>query len=237
MHRNALIATGVAGCVIALGACTVQGKAAPSAADGAGSASSAAASRPNGSSSSTQSAPAAVIQRARKALSEVGLSSDLKLLTSEGVQWNDSSLGCPQPGGMYTQVITSGYVVRFADQGSPREVHVAGDAAIVCSPQLGTGVPKRATPAYRARDLDAIVETARADLATRVGAKIEDIRLVNFEPTSWPDSRLGCGDAVPDAPSAAPVRGFRLFLATAQDSYVYHTDLRRAFPCPPIAAQ
>ena len=236
MHRNALIAAGVAGCVIALGACTVHEKAAASAAEGA-SASAAGGSQPNASSSSTQSALAGVVERARKALSEAGLSSDLKLLTSEGVQWNDSSLGCPQPGGMYTQVITSGYVVRFADQGTPREVHVAGDVAIVCSPQIGTGVPKRSTSAYRARDLDATIEGARADLAARLGTKLEDIKLVNFESASWPDSRLGCGEALPESTASTSVRGFKLFFATASESYVYHTDLKRAFPCPPIEAR
>ncbi len=236
MHRNALIATSVAGCVIALGACTVHGKAAASATEAA-SASAAGEARPDVSSSSTQSAPAGVVERARKALSEAGLSSSLNLLTSEGVQWNDSSLGCPQPGGMYSQVITSGYVVRFADQPTPREVHVAGDVAMVCSPQVGTGVPKRSTPAYRARDLDATIEGARVDLAARLGTKLEDIRLVNFEPASWPDSRLGCGEALPGSPASTTVRGFKLFFATAGESYVYHTDLSRAFPCPPIAAE
>jgi hypothetical protein len=28
--------------------------------------------------------------------------------------WNDGSLGCPQPGEFYTQMLTSGYRVRIA---------------------------------------------------------------------------------------------------------------------------
>jgi hypothetical protein len=181
-------------------------------------------------------APAAVVERGRQALGAAGLPADLKLLSSEQVQWSDSSLGCPQPGMMYAQVITSGYVLRFADGETTREVHVTGDAALVCSTQLGTGVPKRATAAYRANDLDKVVEQARADLAVKLNLKVEDVSLRNFEPTTWPDSRLGCGEPVADA-TPGPVRGFKLILVAGGLYYPYHTDLKRAFPCPPIATE
>ena len=236
MHGNVPTATAVAGCLITLAACMAQGR--PEAgADAAGAPQSAApASQPGVTSNAAASAPAAVVERGRRALQEAGLSSELRLLTSEAVQWNDSSLGCPQPGAMYAQVITPGYVLRFADRDSTREVHVAGDAAIVCSPQIGAGVPRRATAAYRARDLDAIIETARADLAAKLNLKVEDVSLRNFEPTNWPDSRLECGEPVAGAPPG-PVRGFKLIFATSLQYYTYHTDLKRAFPCPPIAAE
>lgn len=40
------------------------------------------------------------------------------LLTAESVQWPDGSLGCPEPGQMYTQALVSGYrvVIGIADQ-------------------------------------------------------------------------------------------------------------------------
>ena len=137
---------------------------------------------------------------------------------------------------MYAQVITSGYVLRFAGRDVTHEVHVAGDAALLCSPQLGAGVPKRSNAAYRASDLDAIAETARADLAARLNLKIEEVSLRSFEPTTWPDSRLGCGEPLADA-APGPVRGFKLRFATSSQYYTYHTDLHRAFPCPPIATE
>jgi hypothetical protein len=232
MHRNVLTATALAaGCVIALAACMAQGG--PKA--GADEPAAASASQ---SGNAVASAPEAVVERARQALTDAGLASDLKLLTSEEVQWNDSSLGCPQPGALYAQVITSGHVLRFADRGgATREVHVAGDTAVVCSSQLGTGVPKRSTAAYRARDLDAVIESARADLATRLNLKVDEVNLRNFEPTVWPDSRLGCGEPVAGDATSGPVRGFKLVFATSRQYYTYHTDLKRAFPCPPIAAE
>ena len=33
------------------------------------------------------------------------------VVTAEAVEWSDGSLGCPEPGMMYTQAITPGYQV------------------------------------------------------------------------------------------------------------------------------
>jgi hypothetical protein len=43
---------------------------------------------------------------------------DLEVLTAEAASWNDGSLGCPEPGQMYTQALVDGYhvVVRAADE-------------------------------------------------------------------------------------------------------------------------
>jgi hypothetical protein len=48
------------------------------------------------------------------------------LVSVEAVEWNDASLGCPQPGMMYAQVITPGYLVKVLVDGQPREVHTDG---------------------------------------------------------------------------------------------------------------
>ncbi|HEY3079096.1 MAG TPA: hypothetical protein VGM69_04250 [Chloroflexota bacterium] len=51
----------------------------------------------------------------------------------ESVEWNDASLGCPQPGMMYAQVITPGFRVIANVNGQRKEVHAdrAGHA-VVC---------------------------------------------------------------------------------------------------------
>ena len=43
---------------------------------------------------------------------------DFEVVTAEVVSWNDGSLGCPEPGQMYTQALVDGYhiVVAAADQ-------------------------------------------------------------------------------------------------------------------------
>ena len=62
-------------------------------------------------------------------------------------EWNDSSLGCPQPGFQYLQVITSGWVIVVEAGGESFEYHTnqSGSAVVLCqkgSPAVGrTPVP------------------------------------------------------------------------------------------------
>lgn len=44
--------------------------------------------------------------------------SEIEVIMAKAVTWNDGSLGCPEPGMMYTQALVDGYqvVVRSADQ-------------------------------------------------------------------------------------------------------------------------
>ena len=68
---------------------------------------------------------------ARDVLAErLSVSADtLALVSDQEVQWSDASLGCPQEGMMYAQVITPGHRITFSYQGDHYEVHtsIAGD--------------------------------------------------------------------------------------------------------------
>ena len=48
------------------------------------------------------------------------------------VQWRDSSLGCPQPGMMYAQVITPGFQVVLEAKGKNYEYHTDTHRAVLC---------------------------------------------------------------------------------------------------------
>ena len=48
---------------------------------------------------------------------------------SESVQWSDASLGCPQEGMMYAQVITPGYKLVFDLAGASHAVHTNSDGS------------------------------------------------------------------------------------------------------------
>lgn len=52
----------------------------------------------------------------------------------EPVDWPDASLGCPEPGMMYAQVITPGYQVFLEARGAIHRVHTdrSGRRIIVC---------------------------------------------------------------------------------------------------------
>ena len=51
--------------------------------------------------------------------------------------WRDSSLGCPQPGMMYLQVLTPGYRIRLQHAGADYLLHTdRGSRAILCPEAL-----------------------------------------------------------------------------------------------------
>jgi len=50
----------------------------------------------------------------------------------EEVQWRDASLGCPQPGMMYAQVITPGFQIVLEVEGQTYEYHTDQTRAVLC---------------------------------------------------------------------------------------------------------
>ncbi|GEM_PF-586213 len=63
----------------------------------------------------------------------------ITLTAWESVTWSDSSLGCPEPGKVYLQVITPGYRFVFQAGDAQYEVHTdeRGRAAVICAPRKG----------------------------------------------------------------------------------------------------
>ena len=55
---------------------------------------------------------------------QTGVSADkITLVSMEAVEWSDASLGCPQEGFMYAQVITPGYLIILETQGQQYKYH------------------------------------------------------------------------------------------------------------------
>jgi hypothetical protein len=55
---------------------------------------------------------------------QTGIPADeITLISMEAVEWSDASLGCPQEGYMYAQVITPGYLIILEAQGQQYEYH------------------------------------------------------------------------------------------------------------------
>lgn len=55
--------------------------------------------------------------------------------SAEAIDFGDSSLGCPQPGMAYLQVITPGYKVIAEANGKTFDVRVAGARGLICDPR------------------------------------------------------------------------------------------------------
>jgi hypothetical protein len=63
--------------------------------------------------------------------------SDVRVVTAESVTWSDGSLGCPEPGMMYTQALVPGYRVVVEIDGGELHFHASesGDLAFCEDPQ------------------------------------------------------------------------------------------------------
>ncbi|MEM7349052.1 MAG: hypothetical protein AAF485_32890, partial [Chloroflexota bacterium] len=67
---------------------------------------------------------------------EIGVNPEVITLTSiEAIQWPDSSLGCPQEGFFYAQVITPGFKIVLEAEGNSYPYHTDQDINVVlCQP-------------------------------------------------------------------------------------------------------
>lgn len=172
-------------------------------------------------------------QRAREALARhLDVSIDeVKVAGVEARTWNDSSMGCGQPGTMALTVITEGYAVSATAQGRPYAVHVSGENTVVCEK---AGLVRRdQSPGVRAEGIDVLMERARQDLAKRLAADPAQIRLDGVKGQQWPDSSLGCPLADEEV-VPGPVNGLVLALRYRERLFLYHTDRKSLRPCPAI---
>ena len=78
---------------------------------------------------------AAIVALAKRQLAErLGRTeAEIGVSRVEALEWPDSSLGCPQPGMMYAQVITPGYRLLLIVSGTTYEYHGdRGSRAVPC---------------------------------------------------------------------------------------------------------
>jgi hypothetical protein len=75
---------------------------------------------------------AAVAAAVQDATSRLGLSpGDVSLERVEAREWGDSSLGCPQPGNLYSQIVTPGFLIVINTGGKQLEYHSDTRARVV----------------------------------------------------------------------------------------------------------
>jgi hypothetical protein len=70
---------------------------------------------------------------------------EINLVEATSVTWPDSSLGCPQKGMVYTQVLTSGYLILLEANGNMYEYHANRNTYVIFCENPSPPVP--GTPA------------------------------------------------------------------------------------------
>jgi hypothetical protein len=66
---------------------------------------------------------------------------EISLIEATSVTWPDSSLGCPQEGMVYTQVLTPGYLILLEHGGTAFEYHASSRDTIVTCDNPSPPVP------------------------------------------------------------------------------------------------
>lgn len=56
---------------------------------------------------------------------------EIMLVQAESVVWPDGSLGCPQPGMQYAQVLTPGFLIRLQSGDQEYEYHTGRGSTVV----------------------------------------------------------------------------------------------------------
>jgi hypothetical protein len=95
------------------------------------------------------------------------IADQIALVAMEAQEWGDSSLGCPQPGQAYAQVITPGYEIILEMDGRPYTYHTdMGNTVVPCfeegQAQPGAGVVQLPGPAARPMPADAVINYRRS---------------------------------------------------------------------------
>ena len=174
---------------------------------------------------------------------------EITVVSTEEVEWGDTSLGCPEPDGMYAQMITPGYLIVLESgdlaynyhSGSDPEgplVQCTADGTPAGESQLDeNAVPNsgaqddEVAPSSGAQDDDAapevlprLIERAKEDLVQTTGAGADEITVVSTEEVEWGDTSLGCPE--PDGMYAQVITpGYLIVLESGGDVYDYHSGL------------
>ena len=78
--------------------------------------------------------------------------SEISVISVEAVDWPDTSLGCPEPGMMYAQVITPGYLIVLGAAGQNYKYHTDTEQrALLCEEN---GPPVYPTIPVKPGDID-----------------------------------------------------------------------------------
>lgn len=132
----------------------------------------------------------------------------IKLLSTEAVDWPDGCLGVTRMGVMCLQVITPGFRILLEANGKQYEYHTNTDGSVVI-PVAG--------------DSSAVEMMAAQGLATMLNIRPAAIKVISLTPMEWPDSCLGI--AQPGMACAEVITpGFLIVLEADGVQYEYHTN-------------
>lgn len=103
------------------------------------------------------------------------------------------------------------------------------------SVQAQQATPKPAEPRVPLRNLNEMIEKARADLAMRLGGKPTEITVAGWTSVHLPARVLHCEVTKGDE-GEPTLPGYRIVLVYKARDYTYHSDMQTVTACPRIEA-
>jgi hypothetical protein len=192
-------------------------------------------------------------QRAKEDLAQrLGISPDeITMVSVEEVTWPDSSLGCPQPGRVYLQVITPGYRIILRAGSHEYAYHTdRGQQVILCTKDRepepvatveGEVLPRTSPTVERPffpgtpvppDQVSEAINLAVTDLAGRLRVSPKEILVVAVRGWTWWDTNLGYPARDASRTSVA-TPGYVVVLFAQGQEHEYHADRKgRLVYCP-----
>ncbi|HJS29462.1 MAG TPA: hypothetical protein VJ768_07560 [Anaerolineales bacterium] len=162
---------------------------------------------------------------------QLGVAADaVKVVEVEPVIWPDASLGCPEPGMVYIQILSPGYRVELEAKGSVYVYHtdVEGNAVLCEENDLKT--PPESAPVIES-GFEALIIQAAEMLAQKLGIETSQIELLEARSIVWSDASLGC-PGPDESYIQVPMEGALIRLRAQGIEYSYHVgEGRGLFLC------
>jgi hypothetical protein len=173
---------------------------------------------------------------------------DTRLVSLDAQEFNDSSLGCPEPGMSYLQALTPGYRVVVEAEGRRFDVRVSSGYGRICrrnksndrggnrAGNRGGKVAGAPAPGASAdTSVPILIDLARRDLARHLDADSKNITVLDVRPFDAQAVAKGCSPACSDDSSRC---GYMIGLQYDGRRYDYFAnegaDGETVTACPPL---
>jgi hypothetical protein len=153
---------------------------------------------------------------------------EVTLVSLEAQDFNNSSLGCPEAGMAYQQVITPGHRVIVEAEGRRFDVRVAGKHGRICRNSKHQNLESISD---RQTTTTTMTDAARSDLAGLLDVATANISVLDIRPYDGQNLPIGC---TPKCDESDPQCGYMIGLFHDGRRYDYHADDENVAACPPI---
>lgn len=153
---------------------------------------------------------------------------EVTLISLEAQDFNNSSLGCPEPDMAYQQVVTPGHRARIEAEGRRFDVRVAGGHGKICRNNWRKGSTSHSGSEAA---VSSMANLARRELAKLLDIGVPKIYILDIRPYDGKNPPTGCKPqcAVDDESC-----GYILGLSYDGRRYDYHATDGQVAACPPI---